>query len=632
MVSQLRIRAQDYGQAGLVPVRKGNIGIKPMRLVANLVDEWVESAREAPGYTEADGTYVASIPDGDIGFRLKSRIVGAEEMYFLGYPAEVNLAELIDQYRVSPDTFQPFNPPSTAADVIARANTAVTVATGAAGDADAAATAASGAAVDAQQALTDLTSQKGAPSGIAPLDGSGKLPEPQVPDRLSEAALSSTYVTPVQVSAAVAPKLDAASAVATYNTKTDVQNARGIRRGPAAICLGDSISNNLSNLTDPTQPVIGEGWMPMACLLSGQRIAYARNSGVTNNTVQDMAARLQADVIAYNPNRCIILAGTNNTNLIGPTDPTITQSMVVYEQSIIQPLLAAGIEPIICTIPPRSGSRTADPATYKKTAQWNVFLRTMANRYRLLIVDTYAALADPTTGDYKAGLSGDGVHPNKAGMLVLAQTVVAAVLPSSPAKGVPLELDRYSAINLAPNPLFLEGLGGTGNILPTGWSGSTTGVTVTLTDPVANDGLEAGKWFNIVKTDAATTKNINFIRSFATLATAGNPVATGDLVSWAFRYSLSGSSGVLPTPLTYLTVALRYTNSGGTNVKIITPMSQFEENSSGVLYWEAPVPATAANIRLDLSFSAASVQTLAIGQVTMLNLTALGLPSMLRSV
>lgn len=125
MVSQLRIRAQDYGQAGLVPVRKGQVGIKPMRLVADVASELVESAREADGYTDVDGTYVATIPDGDVGFRLKSRIVGAEEMYFFGYPSDVNLADLIANYRVAPDTFQPFNPPSTAADVIARADQAV---------------------------------------------------------------------------------------------------------------------------------------------------------------------------------------------------------------------------------------------------------------------------------------------------------------------------------------------------------------------------------------------------------------------------------------------------------------------------------------------------------------------------
>ncbi len=314
---------------------------------------------------------------------------------------------------------------------------------------------------------------------------------------------------------------------------------RSIRTGPGTIFLGDSITQNLNTLTNPDQPLFGESFATLVPIKSNQRILYFRNAGVTNDTVQLAAARLQADVIAHQPDRCVILLGTNNTN---QTSPTMADTMTAYENDIIKPLLAASIEPIICTIPPRNGVRTSDAATYRRQGQWNAFLRSIANRYRLRLVDMYAATVDPATGDYKSGYTGDGVHPSKAGYKAMADAFVKDAVGAFPAEGVQLERDRYSAISLAPNPLFLEGMGGTGNVLPTGWSGSTTGFTATLEDPVAGDGLEAGRWLKIVKTDSATTKNINWVKSLSSLSTAGNAVAVGDRIGWASDTSSAGAS------------------------------------------------------------------------------------------
>ncbi|MBM4587586.1 hypothetical protein GS507_05180 [Rhodococcus hoagii] len=400
---------------------------------------------------------------------------------------------------------------------------------------------------------------------------------------------------------------------------------RAIRSGSGTIFLGDSITQNLNTLTNPDQPLLGESFATLVPIKSNQRILYFRNAGVTNDTVQLAADRLQTDVIVHAPDRCVILLGTNNTN---QATPTIAETMAAYENRIIKPLIAAGIEPIVCTIPPRTAARTAEPSTYRRQAQWNAYVRSIANRYRLRLVDIYAALVDPATGDYAAGLSGDGVHPNKAGYRVMADAFVQTASSSFPSEGVQLERDRYSAISLAPNPVFLEGLTGTGNLLPAGWSGSTTGLTVTLEDPTQGDGLESGRWVKFVKTDTAATKNVNWIKSFSSLSTAGTPVSVGDRVSWGFRYKITGSTGVGSNA--YVTVALRYTDSGGQNVRIITPMNQFELDSSGVVYYEAAVPPNCANLRFDVSFSQASVQTFWLGQVTVRNLTGLGLPALTR--
>ncbi|AEQ20997.1 putative SGNH-hydrolase [Rhodococcus phage E3] len=397
------------------------------------------------------------------------------------------------------------------------------------------------------------------------------------------------------------------------------------RSGALTVFLGDSITQNLNTLTNPDQPLLGESFATLCAIKSGQRVLYGRNAGVTNNTVQDAAARLSADVIAYRPDRCVVLLGTNNTNQ--PT-PTIPDTMTAYEEGILRPLLDAGIEPIVCTVPPRNGVRASDIATYRRQGQWNAFLRSIASRYHLRLVDLYAATVDPATGDYKAGYSGDGVHPSKVGYQAMSDAFVKAVSPHYPAEGVQLERDRYSAIGLAPNPVFLEGLTGTGNVLPAGWTGSTTGVTVTLEDPVQGDGLEAGKWVKIDKTDTATTKNVNWVKSLSALGAAGTPVAIGDRIAWGFRYKITGSGAVGQSA--YVTIALRYTDSGGANARIITPMNQFELDSTGVVYYESAVPPGCTGLRFDVSFAQTSAQEIWLGQMTVRNLTGLSLPPQTR--
>ncbi len=59
-------------------------------------------------------------------------------------------------------------------------------------------------------------------------------------------------------------------------------------------------------------------------------------------------------------------------------------------------------------------------------------------------------------------------------------------------------------------------------------------------------------------------------------------------------------------------------------------MNQFQMDSEGVNYYESTVPANCANLRFDLSFSTASLQTLYLGQLTVRNLTGLGLPALIR--
>lgn len=384
----------------------------------------------------------------------------------------------------------------------------------------------------------------------------------------------------------------------------------------STIVLGDSLCANFITTTQ-----YGVGWFNFLCTLSGQRMLLADFAGITNNTVQDAIARLQTDVIAKDPDRCMVLLGTNNTN---QASPTLAATMTAYEDDLILPLLRARIEPIVCTVPPRNTVRTTDLPTYRRQATWNAFVRRIASKYRLPLLDTYRAVADPTTGDYRAGYSDDGLHWNAVGGRAVADFALTAldrVMP--PQTRVPLELDRYAPLNLATSPLFLDGLGsGSGGLYPSGWNGPTTGVTVSIVDPVGGDGLEAGKWLKVAKT-AGTSANVNNIRTLAALSTAGNPVAGGDRIAFGFRFQIANVTGGA-----YVHANLRFRDSSGVDLKSLFPLSTFSQAiPSGAVWIEALAPATGLDsIRFDLSLSSAGTIDVSIGQVTLLNLTALGIP------
>ena len=122
----------------------------------------------------------------------------------------------------------------------------------------------------------------------------------------------------------------------------------------------------------------------------------------------------------------------------------------------------------------------------------------------------------------------------------------------------------------------------------------------------------------LVKTDGAANKNINCI---LTLAAMGASV--GDRIAQMYRYQINNiaSAG-------YVTCSLNFRDSGGTTLRSITPISQVSENRSGVVYFEAVIPANTYDIRMDFGFSTSGTADLYIGQLALVDLTTAGVPSL----
>lgn len=147
--------------------------------------------------------------------------------------------------------------------------------------------------------------------------------------------------------------------------------------------------------------------------------------GISGQTTPQMLLRFRADVIDLHPRAVHILAGIND--IAGNTGPTTLGDIENNIASMVDLARAHGIRVILGSVTPaavipwRTGIRPA--ATIHALNAW---LSAYARRRHLVYVDYYAALADGH-GAFKAGLSSDGLHPNRDGFGVMEPLTRAAM-------------------------------------------------------------------------------------------------------------------------------------------------------------------------------------------------------------
>lgn len=147
----------------------------------------------------------------------------------------------------------------------------------------------------------------------------------------------------------------------------------------------------------------------------------ARNSGIAGQTAQQIAARVQTDVVAYHPDWCTVLAGTNNAYDADPS-ATITALTSTYDQ-----LQAARIGIIACTIPPRLYTQ-GDPAVSTAVNAWIRSHYTNWSKSRLCDWNPSLRTSGGTEMQYDPTYFSDGVHPNSAGADVMASVLRPVLL------------------------------------------------------------------------------------------------------------------------------------------------------------------------------------------------------------
>lgn len=321
------------------------------------------------------------------------------------------------------------------------------------------------------------TSAFGQASGFASLDVDGRLPEGQVPTRLSESGLSDT------IAAVTQPLAN--------------------RRAATIAALGDSFTaqNGPPGGYGPTagaQWYPGNGWLDWAITFLHKRVIRRGIFGVGGNTTAQILARV-GDVIALNPRPtyCVVQGGTNDTNLNVPAETTIANQKATCEA-----LIEAGITPILVSVPPVPYVSAGQLASVSAVLSWQ---KTYARETPGLIYCDWRRYIAKPDGTWRTGFSDDAIHPNSVGCSRMGWALAETLKP------LIAKVDTLSTQNNDPklvneNPMMV----GTAGTLGAGVTGQAPDIwnietwvgdsTVTAVSSVEEDALTGERSWKVALT------------------------------------------------------------------------------------------------------------------------------------
>jgi lysophospholipase L1-like esterase len=164
------------------------------------------------------------------------------------------------------------------------------------------------------------------------------------------------------------------------------------------------------------------------------------NRGISGQITGEMLGRMQADVIDLKPEAMVILAGTNDLAR-GVPIPVMQNNLTMIGSLAEQ----AGIMPVFASILPVSDHHKDVNPNYERTPgrppekirELNAWLAAMCKARGFRYLDYFSAMVDES-GQMRAGLAEDGLHPNAEGykiMAPLAQGAIGANRPATPDQG-----------------------------------------------------------------------------------------------------------------------------------------------------------------------------------------------------
>lgn len=367
--------------------------------------------------------------------------------------------------------------------------------------------------------------------------------------------------------------------------------------GNGTICLGDSLAYGGTYEVSSQLQLGMTSWFTWASHLSGGQIRYVRNAGVNSDTTAQALARIGSDVIAYDPDRCIVCIGTNDLAGINGGSKTFASVKTDY-RSIVTALRGNRIDPILCLLPPRN--------TY--LSEWDAFnewLTRYAQSTGLKLVDLVTPLIDETTGEMQSAYTSDGVHFTQAGAKVAGQAIATSLAKYLPEDYPYITRRSADTANLITNGTFV----GDGNAdgIANSWSGAGSGGTVTRS--LEADANCIGNWSkfdvsvagqrNISQTISDTLWDVGDVLEFSGLATL--------------------------TPVSGMTLTVQVVTTGG-GTRSFAAFNQCSETVSAGTRFSFPftVPSGATLLYIEVINSATGTGVFRVAQMTLRNLTTLG--------
>jgi len=209
-----------------------------------------------------------------------------------------------------------------------------------------------------------------------------------------------------------------------------------IKKQSKLVMIGDSITD-----AGRKQPegeglfeALGRGYVSLIDALLGavypEQAIRVVNKGNSGNTVLDLKARWQQDVLDLNPDWVSVMIGTNDVWRQFDS-PLITESHVpldIYEYTLndLVEQTTPHVKGIIL-MTPFYIEPNKDDAMRERMDEYGAAVKRISARHQTTFVDTQAAFDKVLETYYPATLSWDRVHPSQTGHAILARAFLNAI-------------------------------------------------------------------------------------------------------------------------------------------------------------------------------------------------------------
>jgi lysophospholipase L1-like esterase len=209
-----------------------------------------------------------------------------------------------------------------------------------------------------------------------------------------------------------------------------------IPSGVRLVFAGDSITDcgRARPAVEGRHEALGEGYVSLvdallAATCPGHRIRMI-NVGVCGDTVRDLAARWQRDVVAWSPDWLSVMIGINDVwRKFGSPEDLPEHVPLVEYTSTLDGLLRRTrpkLQGLVLMTPYHIQPDRSDPMRAMMD-EYGAVVRGLAAAYHAVLVDTQAAFDQVLESVDAAELAEDHVHPGLVGHAILARAFLQAV-------------------------------------------------------------------------------------------------------------------------------------------------------------------------------------------------------------
>jgi lysophospholipase L1-like esterase len=202
------------------------------------------------------------------------------------------------------------------------------------------------------------------------------------------------------------------------------------------VMIGDSITDcdRARPIAEDSPEALGNGYVALVDSLMNATFPENRirmiNMGISGNTVRDLKARWQSDVLDLKPDWLSIMIGINDvwrhfdTRLQTDWQVPLDEYASTLEElvSTTLPLLKGMVLMTPYFIEPNRGD-----AMRVMMDRYGDVVRALAQKYQVILVDTQAAFDVVLKKLHSMALAEDRVHPNLTGHIVLARAFLQAI-------------------------------------------------------------------------------------------------------------------------------------------------------------------------------------------------------------